>query len=57
MDTGWDMSEVVRGPNLDAKDLTTFSNLEEGSGTKGPACPLSVLPTNRYFLGGSLRMT
>lgn len=57
MDTGWDMSEVVRGPNLDAKDLTTFSNLEEGSGTKGPACPLSVLLTNRYFLGGSLRMT
>lgn len=39
VDTGWDMSKVVRGPNLGAKGLTTFSHLGEGVGLRGLPVP------------------
>lgn len=46
-DTGWDMSQMVRAPNLGAKGLTTFSNLGKGVGLRDLSVPYQYsLPTD-----------
>lgn len=51
-DTGWDMSRIVRFPNLGAKGLTTFSNLGKGVRLRELSVPYQCsLATDTFWEG------